>query len=141
MTAVSLKSAQGFHPSQRYMQNVTDRSVTAYSSSDVGLWGTFKRERLYKHTACMLHAPGEQHGLHSIRTLPCLSIPCWTSGGTSMATHSQGPISAQAGCRHCQVDCFFATANHRRHGCRHAADTRIPHTVATLLQSHVNFCC
>ena len=49
---------QPFHPSQRY-KATADRSVISMTSEDVGLWGNNRKKRLYKQSACMLHAPGE----------------------------------------------------------------------------------
>ena len=50
---------QSFHPTRRYEANATDGSVWAMTSVDEGLNGAGNaRLRLYKESACILHAPG-----------------------------------------------------------------------------------
>ena len=48
---------QGFHPSARYEQD-PDENVLVMTNSNADNWGVQLRQRVFKHTACILHAPG-----------------------------------------------------------------------------------
>ena len=79
---------QPFHPSQRY-ESPADRSVVSMTSEDTGLWGPNKLSRLYKESACMLHAPGalgacDQHAL----TPHCCTL---TRGANAAGCLAGGP--------------------------------------------------
>ena len=107
--------------------------MTAYSSSDLGLWGNITRQRLYKHTACLLHAPGRRLLRRAACPEEMPALRCSTHGHALAMTPCMWPAmipgaSATAHLQECDGD----------HG-RHAAKLAV-HISASRMHAALTLC-